>query len=282
MATLAGGNMSEKTPFIREYRKFYAEKSLGQHFLTNKFIADKMVEAADINKGDTILEIGPGLGILTQSIISFSAKTIILCEKDEKFVSYLKEKISDKRVKIIEQDSLLLIPNLQVSSPLKVISNLPYNISSPVITSLLMVCPTLPERIIVMLQKEVAQRLVSRPSHRERGILTVLTELFGQARIIDKVSKNQFYPAPRVDSNVLMISDIKKPDLDSKLFLKMLKFSFAGKRKKIKNSLFSTLKVSATPASKIAASAGISLDQRPEELTIEQWKKLFRLLKDQL
>jgi len=270
--------MSNKSSLVEEYRKFSAEKSLGQHFLTNKLVADRMVEAAQLTRDDTVLEIGPGLGILSESLIASPAKTIILCEKDEKFISYLKKKISNKRVKIILQDALVLIPSLQAPPPLKVVANLPYNISSPVITSLLTACPTLPETIIVMLQREVAQRLSSKAGERNRGILTILVELFGKSKIIDKVSKNQFYPSPKVDSCVLEISNIKKPDLDVKLFMKMLKTSFAGKRKKLKNSLFSTYKIPKDEAIEIEKRTGIDSNLRPEDLDIKSWMDLYHEL----
>jgi len=274
--------MTEETLWMKEYRNYYANKSLGQHFLVDKQVADNMAANAEITSDDTVLEIGPGPGILSESLARSKAGTVILCEKDERFVDILKQKITSKRVKIIREDALVLIPNLQVSPPLKVVSNLPYNISSPVITSLLTACPTLPEMIIVMLQKEVAERLSTEAGNRNRGILTVLVELYGKSQIIDYVSKTQFFPAPKVDSAVLMISDLKKPDLNTKLFMRMLKFSFAGKRKKIKNSLFTTLKVDLKLASEIANTANISLDDRPEDLNINQWKSLFSEIENYL
>jgi 16S rRNA (adenine1518-N6/adenine1519-N6)-dimethyltransferase len=123
-----------------------------------------------------VLEIGPGLGILSRAIFRSPAKTLMLCEKDDRLVDYLKKEFDSHRVKIIAQDALVLIPQLQVDPPFKVISNLPYNISSPVITSLLTMSPTLPKTIIVMLQKEVAERYVAKAGDRDRGIVTVLIE----------------------------------------------------------------------------------------------------------
>ncbi len=270
--------MSEKSHYIDEYRAFASKKSLGQHFLTNDLVTEKMAKDAEVNSDDTVLEIGPGLGILTKAILEQTPKKLILCEKDRDLAEILKKKFTSKRIKIITEDALLLIPNLQVSPPLKIVSNLPYNISSPVIISIFLSCPTLPSTIAVMLQKEVAQRICNKAGESNRGILTVLVELFGQARITDNVSKNQFYPSPQVDSAVLVISQIKKPEIDPRKFFKMLKMSFAGKRKKIKNSLFSTLKIPIDEALEISKSAGISLGERPEDLTIDQWKSLFKSL----
>jgi 16S rRNA (adenine1518-N6/adenine1519-N6)-dimethyltransferase len=270
--------MSDNTHLIEEYKGFAQQKSLGQHFLTNEEVVERMVEAAEITENDTVLEIGPGLGILSKKIVASPAKEVILCEKDERLVLELKRKISNKRTKIINQDALILIPNLQVESPFKVVANLPYNISSPVITSLLTFCPTLPSMMILMLQKEVAERLASKPGQRNRGILSVLVELYGEPKIIDQVSKDQFYPAPKVDSSVLQISNIKSPDLDSKVFLKMLKLSFAGKRKKIKNSLFSSLKIEREVIEKI----NIDVNERPEDLSLSDWKEIYDKLKTYL
>jgi 16S rRNA (adenine1518-N6/adenine1519-N6)-dimethyltransferase len=274
--------MSEKSPFIEEYRRFAQTKSLGQHFLTNPLVVERMVQAAQITREDTILEIGPGLGILSEKLIASSAKEIILCEKDERLVMELKKKITNKRAKIISQDALILIPQLQVSPPFKVVANLPYNISSPVITSLLTFSPTLPDLMILMLQKEVAQRLSSSPGDTNRGILSVLVELYGEPKIIDHVSKNHFYPSPKVDSSVLRIANIKDPKIDTKTFMKMLKFSFAGKRKKIKNSLFSSLNIPKNEMIEIASSSGVSLDDRPEDLDLKNWLALHQKLEKYL
>lgn len=264
--------------YIRLAQSFSPDKSLGQNFLTDETVVEKMVEAGEITRDDSILEIGPGLGILTNEILKSQAKTIFLCEKDPKLSEYLKQTITSNRVKIITEDALILIPSLIAMPPLKVISNLPYNISSPVINTLLTTSKTLPEKIIVMLQKEVAERLSSEPGNRNRGVLTVIVELFAKSRIILDVPKEKFYPVPKVDSAVIELYDIKKPDVDVKKFVKVLKMSFAGKRKKLKNSIFSTLKIDLAQASEIARRGGFSLDDRPEDLTVENWKKLLKEL----
>jgi 16S rRNA (adenine1518-N6/adenine1519-N6)-dimethyltransferase len=257
-----------------------AKKSLGQHFLTSRSVVKKMVEAAQIERGDIILEVGPGLGVLTQELVDSPAKEIIACEKDKKLSFKLKDNFDSKRLKIINEDALLLIPNLQVQSPFKVVSNLPYNIGSPILISLLSVCPTLPTMIVVMLQKEVAARLTARLGDSNRGLLTVFVELFGHTRIIEKLPKNLFYPAPQVDSAVLQISDITDPGLEPKFALRMLKFAFSGKRKMIKNSLFQTLKIDPKTAENIATQAGFSVEDRAEALSRDSWMKLITILQD--
>jgi 16S rRNA (adenine1518-N6/adenine1519-N6)-dimethyltransferase len=269
-------NREEIISNIKKDHRF-AKKSLGQHFLTNELVVQKMVEASSIKDTDSILEIGPGLGILTREIFKSPAREIILVEKDYDLCARVREQFENKRSKVICQDAMILIPNLQVESPFKVISNLPYNVGSPILVQLLTVCPTLPSRIIVMLQKEVAERICAKPNNSNRGLLTVLIEQFGEAKIIEQVSKEHFYPIPKVDSAVISIENISKPDLDVKKAMRFIKMSFAGKRKKIKNSLFSTLKIDPKIQEEIAKKAGFDLNQRPEDLNRESW---FILLKE--
>lgn len=269
-------NRDEVISNIKKDHRF-AKKSLGQHFLTNELVVQKMVESACIKDTDSILEIGPGLGILTREIFKSPAREVILVEKDYDLCARAREQFENKRSKVICQDAMILIPNLQVESPFKVISNLPYNVGSPILVQLLTVCPTLPSQIIVMLQKEVAERICADPNNSNRGLLTVLIEQFGEAKIIEHVSKEHFYPIPRVDSAVISIENISKPDLDVKKAMRFIKMSFAGKRKKIKNSLFATLKIDSIKQEEIAKKAGFDLNQRPEDLNRESW---FILLKE--
>lgn len=281
-------NTDDNTNRIRRFiRKMGGSKhSLGQHFLCREDVVERMVKAAKINPDDSIFEIGPGLGILTKELIFSPAREVIACERDERFYKYLQDSLKNKKLKLINQDALILIPNLIAASPLdgleasplKVISNLPYNISSPTIISLLTVCPTLPKTMVLMLQKEVAERLISKPGSSNRGILTVLIELMGNCKIIEKIPSSYFYPQPEVESAVIVIDEISPLPFLAKDALKIIKLAFAGKRKKIKNTLFSTLKIPPVRCAEIAKISKISLDQRPEELTREQWLKLIEII----
>lgn len=255
-----------------------AKKSLGQHFLIDETVVKKMVEAGNIGRRDTILEIGPGLGILTKELTKSPAKKIIACEKDDLIFEFLQKEVKQKNLSIIHQDALLLIPKLIATPPLKVISNLPYNIASPIIISLLTVCPVLPEKMVLMVQKEVAQRLTAKPGSSNRGILTVFTELFGEVRIIAKLLPGQFYPPPQVASAVIAVENIKMPEVDRKKAFRIIKMAFAKKRKKLKNSLFSTLRVSSRSVNEICQAAGITADLRPEDLDTRAWRALIGIL----
>lgn len=270
-------NREEIISILKKDHRF-AKKSLGQHFLTNELVVQNMVKSAKISINDSVLEIGPGLGILTNEIFKSPAREIILVEKDFDLYAKIRNQFENRRTKVICQDALVLIPNLQVAPPFKVISNLPYNVGSPILISLLTVCPTLPTSITVMLQKEVAERICAKPDDSERSMLTVLIELFGEAKIIEKVSKNNFYPVPKVDSAVIQIDKISAPPVDVKCAIRILKMSFAGKRKKIKNSLFSSLRIDPETQQKIAGRAGFDLNQRAEDLNRESWLVLIKEL----
>lgn len=261
--------------------KIIAKKSLGQHFLKNEHVVSQIVEAGGIQKEDNILEIGPGTGILTRALVLSPASKIYLCEKDRVLFENIKERFASTRVKVICDDALVLIPSLQTSSPFKVIANLPYNISSPVIISLMTVCPTLPEKMVLMLQKEVAQRLVAKPGDSNRGWLTAFLELMSKPKILTYVSKYDFTPVPEVESAVLEINEVRLPDeLDRKLAVRVLKTAFAGKRKKIKNSIFNYFKISTERAVEIAKFCKIDLNDRAEDLKKEQWLCLIKYFKD--
>lgn len=265
--------------YFKNDNQIVAKKSLGQHFLKNPRITEKIVQAGRITENDTIFEIGPGLGALTDFLVSSPASKIYLCEKDKALYELIRDKYASGRIKVICEDALTLIPSLQVSAPFKVISNLPYNISSPVIISLLTVCPTLPEQMVLMLQKEVAQRLTAKAGDSNRGWLTVLLELMATSRIVCNVSKNEFYPVPEVESAVLSVENIGPlPEgLSAKQVIRILKAGFGGKRKKIKNSIFAYFKIDPQTTVEISHQANISLDDRAEDLKKEQWLALLAI-----
>ena len=267
--------------------KHIAKKSLGQHFLVSQRVLDEIIEAAEITKEDTIFEIGPGTGNLTKKLLLSPAKKIIAVEKENRLYRSFPSVIASEakqsqklpnRLKLIHGDALTLIPDLIVEKPFKVVANLPYNIAAPAIISLLSVCPTLPSSMVLMLQKEVAERIICPAGNSNRGLLTVFIELFGRAEIVTRVLKHHFSPPPQVDSAVVKISGIQKLSFPPEAAIRVLKAAFAGKRKKIKNSLFSTFQIPPNEAQKIAKKCGFGLDQRPEELNIDQWRALIENL----
>lgn len=264
-----------KSNLSRDDSRYVAKKSLGQHFLKNRHVVEQIISAGEICKEDNILEIGPGFGALTKDLLSSPASKIYLCEKDDNLCKMIKDKYSSGRTKVICEDALVLIPSLQIEHPFKVISNLPYNISSPVIISLLTACPTLPDKMVLMLQKEVAQRLIAKPGDSNRGWLTALLDILSDQKILTYVSKFDFSPVPQVESAVLVIDGINMPDrLDVKILIRILKAAFAGKRKKIKNSLFTYFKIPVEQSQEIAEICAIDLNSRAEDLDKQQWLAL--------
>lgn len=264
-----------------QVKPFIAKKSLGQNFLHNEKIIDKIVETGEISSEDTVLEIGPGHGALTKKLVLSPAQQIIICEKDDFLFEEIKRKYSLKKTKIIHQDALTLIPSLMVQEPFKVISNLPYNISSPVIISLLSACPTMPEKMVLMLQKEVGERLVAPSGDSNRGWLTVLIELIGEIKVAFDVSKYNFNPVPQVESCVVEIKNTHNlKDFSPKQAIRVLKAGFAGKRKKIKNSLFDFFQVSKEDVDRIREDYKIDINLRAEDLTRQNWLDLIREFKN--
>jgi len=171
------------------------------------------------------------------------------------------------------------LPEIIADSPISIISNLPYNITSPIINIILTGMNPLPEKAILMVQKEVAERLTSKSGDKNRGILSVITQLICTVRILFGVDRANFMPEPHVDSAVVELSDIRKPDMDMNLLGKILKWSFAGKRKKLKNTLLKTLNLT-NQEQNIMHQTKIDFNLRPEDLSVDEWKKLTEYLQD--
>jgi len=268
------------------------KKSLGQNFLKSKIALQKMLEAGEVNEQDIILEVGPGKGILTEKLLA-KAKKVIAVEKDDRLISFLQEKfageISAGKLEIIHGD-ILEIPRSDLSANLrsdlgisyKIIANIPYYITGQFLRKFLE-SDYPPEKIVVMVQKEIAQRIIANdPSQRRAGkkesLLSISVKVFGQPKMIMKVDKNNFSPAPKVDSAVLLISNISKNFfIDNKIsekdFFAILHAGFAHKRKILLSNLKTIFK--AVDWEKAFIKANISVKTRAEDLSLENWKKLL-------
>lgn len=282
-------NLSDKTTIIEilKSRGLLAKKYFGQHFLVDASSIDKIIEAADLSSNDQILEIGPGLGVLTQELATKANEGLVLAvEKDRDMVDWLRDKFkSKKNIKIIAKDVLATPLNEFLTGEFKVVANIPYAITSPIITKFLLgdykgraggESPR-PTQMVLMIQKEVAERIVARPGERERGVLTVLVELFASAEIITIVPKEKFFPSPKVDSAVINIK-ISEPKANPRAFLSLLKAGFANKRRMLHNSLAGSLHLSNTESKELLEKAGINPFLRAEQLTLEQWLSLLRII----
>ena len=248
-------------------------KYLGQNFLINAPTLNKIIETANISLKNTILEIGPGIGTLTQALAQ-KAKRVIAIEKDSTMVEILKETLKDyKNIEIIRGNALKI--ENQLLNHYKVVANIPYYITSPIIRMFLET-ENQPEYMILMVQKEVAKRICSAPPRM--SLLAVSVQFYAKAEIISIVSKNCFWPAPKVDSAIIKITPLKKtsggPDPAS--FFKIVKAGFSQPRKQLSNNLSKTLKKNKKEINEWLVKNEISPKQRAETLTIENWINLTK------
>lgn len=251
-------------------------KSLGQNFLVNKGIYEKIVSALEISPKDMVLEIGPGIGILTDDLIKTGAQVVAI-EKDTALFEYLNKKyLSERRVKIIHKDVLDFDRkkcNLIVGR-YKLVGNIPYYLTSHLFRTIFEEWPR-PKAIIFMVQKEVAQRIVAKPP--KMGLLGVSVQFFCSPEIISYVSKGSFYPAPKVDSAILKLSPrspLEKIDIEN--FFQLVRAGFSGKRKQLINNLTRGLRLSKNEIGAKFRSADINDHRRSETLTVEEWLRLYK------
>ena len=228
---------------IKKYG-FKMTKSLGQNFLINENILDKIIESADISSDDVVLEIGTGIGTLTQRLCE-KAKKVIAVEIDKNLIPILNETLSDyDNITIINKDILKTdineeLKNLSVNQKIKVVANLPYYITTPIIMKVLEDKVNV-DCMVLMLQKEVADRMNATPSTKDYGSLSIAVQYYCDTDIICKVPKSSFIPEPNVDSLVLklVVNEKRKVEInDEELFFKIVRGSFSKRRKTILNSL---------------------------------------------
>ena len=270
---------------IRERYGFRLTKSLGQNFLTDKNIIDNIIEASNIGENDLVIEIGPGIGVITKEAAA-KAGSVIAVEIDKNLIPILQETLADKtNVKIINRDILktdltAVIEEEKKNFPqmesVRIIGNLPYYITTPIIMKLLE--DGVPaDSITVMMQKEVADRIKAAPGNKERGALSVAVQYYCQVVKVTDVPKEVFVPAPKVDSTVLRL-DIRKEKpvelKDDKLFFKAVKSGFAQRRKTLLNSLASGTGLGKDKIGQILEEAGIDPGRRAETLDIDEFAKI--------
>ena len=252
-------------------------KRLGQNFLIDKQVIKKVIQTANLQTKDVVLEIGPGTGALTQEIAK-RVKKVIAVEKDINMCKILKQAIRDfKNVEIVNQDILknyeLGIRNYEY----KIVANLPFYITAPVIRKFLEI-KNPPKEMTLIIQKEVAQRICAKPP--KMSILAVSVQFFAKPKIISYVSKKSFYPQPKVDSAIIKIVPEKKyKDVDVDLFFKIVKAGFAHPRKQLANNIANGLKLNKQKINDLLLKNNIKPSQRAETLSINDWIKLSNMLK---
>ena len=252
-----------------------AHKGLGQNFLQDPQALEDIVSAAEIQQTDTVLEIGPGLGSLTR-YLAVAAKQVVAVELDENLIPPLKAILAPyQNVSLIQGDILKFSPKDLISEDnYLVVANIPYYITSAVIRHLLE-SRSKPRRIVLTIQKEVAQRICAQPG--DLSLLALSVQVYGKPRITARVPADAFYPAPKVDSAVLVVDIYPTPQIKEELlhtFFKLIKAGFGQKRKTLRNSLSSGLHVSTTAAAELLTRAHIDPQRRAETLSIEEWERL--------
>ncbi|MEK7154322.1 MAG: 16S rRNA (adenine(1518)-N(6)/adenine(1519)-N(6))-dimethyltransferase RsmA [Patescibacteria group bacterium] len=255
------------------------KKSLGQNFLINEGIYRKIVAALEIKRDETVVEIGPGLGTLTQYLVNAGAKVIAI-EKDRRLIDWLKNKFKNNpKIKIVENDILKIDPRklgLEKDN-YKVVGNIPYYLTSRLIRTVFEKWPH-PEKIVLMVQKEVAQRICAKPP--EMSLLAVSVQYYSKPKIISYVSRNSFYPAPEVDSAIIKLEtqNLELKTNEVKNFFKVVRAGFAGKRKQLANNLTAGLKISKQEIRQKLTLIDIDPQRRAETLTIEEWQRITNFL----
>lgn len=255
------------------------KKGLGQHFLLDETVLDKIVAAAELTGNDTVLEVGPGLGILTRALAEHAGR-VVAVELDENILPVLKNQLRDyPNVEIVPDDILELAPGTLVDAPYKVAANLPYYITSAVIRHLLE-AEHPPSRLLLMMQLEVAQRILAEPG--DMGTLSVAVQFYGKPTMVARVPPGAFWPPPNVDSAVLRIDVYPEPPVDVEdveWFFKVVRAGFQQRRKQLRNSLSGGLHHSKGEVDSALDAAGVDRRRRAQTLTLEEWAVVAAALK---
>lgn len=271
---------------IIEKHQFRFSKGLGQNFLIDDNILDKIVEGAEITEDDVVIEVGPGIGTLTQHIAE-TAKKVVAIEIDDRLIPILEETLGEyDNVSIVHGDVLkvdlkaLIKEHFGDQKP-KVVANLPYYVTTPIIMRFLEESIPVSD-LVVMIQKEVADRMVSDPNCKEYGALSVAVQYYSEPRIVTKVPPSVFIPQPKVESTVIRLRVLENPKVqvqNHKLFFNTLKSGFGKRRKTLLNALSSgNLGMGKDAIREALEESGIEPRRRAESLSIEEFAKLANTL----
>ncbi len=265
---------------------FKPKKRLGQHFLVDEAVLERILSAAELSPGDIVVEIGPGLGILTEGLARRGAK-VIAVELDAKLVALLKKRLAAfPDVKIVHADILEVTPaqllkdNLPASElarGYKVIANLPYYITSPILSHFLEAQPR-PSEMVVMVQKEVGEAITA--ALGKMRLLSVRTQFYSKPAIISYVPAASFYPPPKVDSVILRLDVYSQPPVevsDAAGFFDIVMHGFSAPRKQLRNSLAHSLGMPPSQVASLLEKAGIEAKRRAETLSLEEWRELWKI-----
>ena len=277
-------NLIQETKFIMNKYGITANKNYGQNFLIDDYIVKNIVENSEVSKEDLIIEIGPGLGTLTSKLINQAGKVVCI-ELDPNMIKILNDRFSlYNNFELIHDDILkvnlrkIIEVNLDTLNlkNAKVVANLPYYITTPIIMKLLEEKLNL-ESITVMVQKEVAKRLTEKPGGKETGAITYSVNYYTNPEFIFDVPNTSFIPSPKVDSAVIKLNILKEPKIKVKneeTFFKIIKVAFMQKRKTLLNSLSNNNIAEKSELEKMLQDLNINLKIRAEKLTLEEFGKI--------
>jgi 16S rRNA (adenine1518-N6/adenine1519-N6)-dimethyltransferase len=251
-------------------------KNLGQHWLHDQVTLEGICDAAEISLNDIVLEIGPGLGTLTAELTK-RARQVIAVEFDKTLATQLPSRVKAPNLKVVQADILSFDLSI-LPAGYKVVANVPYYITSKIV-QLLMTAKNQPERAVLLVQKEVAERLAAQPGNM--SILGVSVQLFAEVILADEVPAYLFTPPPKIDSQVVVLKTRAHPlftDINEKVFFKIVRAGFSAKRKKLRSSLAGGLGVEKTEAEQFLKTAGIDPNERAEDISLEKWAALARTI----
>lgn len=256
------------------------KKRFGQHFLSDVSILNRIADAADLAPDATVVEIGPGLGALT-AVVAGRASRVIAVEVDGDLIGGLRERFPrDSNVTIVQRDALevepaALLQECGATPPYVVVANLPYNVAAPVLRRFLESAPQ-PERMVVMVQLEVAEAIAAQPGHM--GLLSVATQVYADTSTVMRVAPGAFHPPPKVQSAVVRLDVTARPKVDVPLdaFFRIVRAGFGNPRKQLRNSLSFGLHVKQEVIDAMMAVAGIDVTLRPQMLSLEDWAAITR------
>ncbi len=257
-----------------------ARKSLGQHFLADASVLQTIVEAAELSSADTVIEVGPGLGILTVELVR-RAGNVVAVELDTKLASLLKRRLASlANLRVINADILKVSPSelLERTSHYKVVANLPYYITSPVLRYFVEASPR-PSLMVVMVQKEVGEAIVAGPG--KMSLLAVSLQVYSKPRIVSHVPAQCFYPQPKVDSVIVRFDLSPEPEVkvaDIGGFFDLVRAGFNSPRKQLHNSLAHSLGMKLAEVTLLLEGANIDSKRRAETLSLEEWARLYEVL----
>lgn len=275
---------NELLSYLKQH-DLWAKKGLSQNFLIDSIALQKIVEASNLDEDDLVVEIGPGVGTLTNEL-ALRAGQVMAVEMDEKLARLLalqfkiNDKNSEEKVRIINKDILKVnLEELIGAKPFKVVANIPYHITSKIL-ELFLSRQNKPELIVLLVQKEVAERICAKPG--QMSVLAISVQLYGKPEIVDVVSKESFFPSPKVDSAILKIvisSQLSAVSREQeRAFFRLVHVGFSAKRKTLVNNLMVGYQLEREKIVDMLKSLGLKDTVRAQELSIEDWKRLVLII----